>query len=77
MGGEVDGGVVLDKLPNHIQRNAGGLDIVKDDGKLVGLQGSVRVGNVAMEQVVQAFAFGHNDAVAEGMAMRKFWRLLR
>ena len=68
MGGEIDGGIVFDKLPNTVQGDPGGLDVLEDDGQFIRLQGGIRVGDIAVEHVVQASVFGNDDAVAVGMA---------
>ena len=69
MGGEIDGGIVLYEFPYTFQRIAGGLDVLKDDGQFVCLQGGIRVGDVTVEHIVQALVLGDDDAVAVGVAL--------
>ena len=67
MGGEIDGGIVLDELINTVEGLAGGLDILEDDTEFIGFQGSIAVGHIAVEHIEQALVFDDDDAIAEGM----------
>jgi len=69
MGGEIDGGILHDELADAVERLAGGLLVLEDDAQLVGLEGSVAIGDVAVEHIEEAVVLGNDDAVAFGVAL--------
>ena len=64
MGGEIDGGIILDELTYAVECLSGCVNVFEDDAQLVGLQGSVAIGHVAMEQIVESLILSNDDAVA-------------
>ena len=69
VGGEIDGGIVLDESADAVKGLAGCCLVVEDDREFVGFQGSVAVGDVAVEHVVESIVLQNDDAVALGVAL--------
>ena len=64
MGGEIDGGLVLDELTYTVKGLAGSLDILEDDAEFVGLQGDVAIGHITVEHIEEPVVLGYDDAVS-------------
>ena len=69
VGGEIDGGIVLDESADAVEGLAGCSLILKDDGELIGLQGSIAVGDVTVEHVVETIVLQDDNAVALGVTL--------
>ena len=69
VGGEIDGGIVLDESADAVEGLAGCRLVLEDDRELVGLQCSIAIGDVAVEHVVESVVLQNDDAVALSVAL--------